>query len=64
GAFAFQDLFRLKGAYGEIDELVAAVRGWGVASVEYVDTGKSEFIPGALRLPFMVGTMGILHGRK
>jgi SAM-dependent methyltransferase len=64
GAFAFQDLFRLKSAYGEIDELVAAVRGWGVASVEYVDTGKSEFIPGALRLPFMVGSMGILHGRK
>ena len=64
GAFAFQDLFRLKGDYGEIDDLLAALRGWGVASVEYVDTGRSEFIPGALRLPFMVGSMGILYGRK
>jgi len=64
GAFAFQDLFRLESAYGAIDELLAAVRGWGVSSVEYVDTGRSEFIPGALRLPFMVGTMGVLHGKK
>ncbi len=64
GAFAFQDLFRSKSAYGEIDDLLAAIRGWGVASVDYIDTGRSEFIPGALRLPFMVGSMGILHGRK
>ena len=64
GAFAFQDLFRQKSGFGEIDDLQAAVRSWGVSSVEYVDTGRSEFIPGALRLPFMVGSMGILHGRK
>jgi len=64
GAFSFQDLFRMKSVYGSIDELVATVRGWGVASVEYVDTARSDFIPGALRLPFMVGTMGVLHGRK
>jgi len=64
GAFAFQDLFRLKSAYGTVDELLAAVRGWGVSSVEYVDTGRSAFIPVALRLPFMVGTMGVLHGKK
>ena len=64
GAFAFQDLFRMKSAYGSVDELLAAVRGWGVASVEYADTAGSDFIPGALRLPFMVGTMGVLYGRK
>ncbi len=64
GAFAFQDLFRLKSAYGTVDELLAAVRDWGVSSVGYVDTGRSKFIPGALRLPFMVGTMGVLHGKK
>jgi SAM-dependent methyltransferase len=64
GAFAFQDLFRLKSAFGETDDLLAAIRGWGVASVQYADTAKSEFMPGALRLPFMVGTMGILYGRK
>jgi SAM-dependent methyltransferase len=64
GAFAFQDLFRLKSDYGEIDDLLAAVHDCGVASVEYVDTAESEFIPGALRLPFMLGSMGILHGKK
>ena len=64
GAFAFQDLFRLKGAFGSVDDLVATVRGWGIQSVEYRDTGASDFIPKALRLPFMVGSMGVLHGRK
>jgi SAM-dependent methyltransferase len=64
GAFAFQDLFRLKSSYGEIDDLLTAIRGWGVASVEYVDTGKADFVPGALRLPFMVGSMGMLYGKK
>ena len=64
GAFAFQDLFRLKSPFGPVDDLVATVRGWGIQSVEYVDTGRSEFIPKALRLPFMVGSMGVLHGTK
>lgn len=64
GAFAFQDLFRLDSAYGGIDDFVAAVRGWGVESVEYIDTAKAEFIPRALRLPFMVGSMGVLCGKK
>jgi SAM-dependent methyltransferase len=64
GAFAFQDLFGLKSAYGEIDEFLAVVRGWGVGRVEFLDTGHAEFIPRALRLPFMVGSMGLLYGRK
>jgi SAM-dependent methyltransferase len=64
GAFAFQDLFRSKGSYGEIDDLLAAVRSWGVGQVEFLDTGRAEFIPQALRLPFMVGAMGLLYGRK
>ncbi len=64
GAFAFQDLFRLKAVFGPVDDLVATVRGWGIQSVEYLDTGASDFIPKALRLPFMVGSMGVLHGRK
>ena len=64
GAFAFQDLFRLKTTYGEVDDLVSTVRGWGIQSVEYLDTGSSGFIPKALRLPFLVGSMGVLHGTK
>ncbi len=39
-------------------------RSWGIEEVEFVDTSKSEFIPKLLKLPFMVGRIGILHGKK
>lgn len=64
GRFVFQDLFLWKSVYGEVDDLLETIRSWGVERVELVDTSDSEFIPKALKLPFMVGTMGILHGRK
>jgi len=64
GVFAFQDLFQLKRVYGEPQELVETLKGWGITKVEYLDTSKSEFIPHALKLPFMVGSMGILYGIK
>lgn len=64
GSFAFQDLFLWKRVYGEIDGLLQMIRSWGVARVEFLDTSRSEFIPRPLKLPFMVGTIGILRGRK
>ncbi len=64
GAFAFQDLFQLKRVYGDPQELVATLKGWGITKVEYLNTSRLEFIPAALKLPFMVGTMGILYGIK
>jgi len=64
GRFVFQDLFLWKRVYGEVDDLVEAIRSWGTETVEFVDTSDSDFIPGALKLPFMVGTVGILHGRR
>jgi len=64
GSFAFQDLFLMKSMYGEIDALLAEVKSWGMESVAFTDTSKAEFIPKALKLPFMVGTIGVLHGRK
>ena len=64
GCFVLQDLFKLKRLYGDTDELVRKVEASGVATVEFVDSGSSAFIPKALRLPFMVGTLGILHGVK
>jgi SAM-dependent methyltransferase len=64
GNFAFQDLFLWKRIYGEVDDLLETIRSWGIERVELVDTSHSEFIPKALKLPFMVGTMGILHGKK
>lgn len=64
GWFVFQDLFLWRLVYGEVDDLIETIRSWGIESVELVDTSDSEFIPTALKLPFMLGTIGILYGRK
>jgi SAM-dependent methyltransferase len=64
GAFAFQDLFLEKRTYGNIDDLIKTIKSWDIERVEFSSTKDSEFIPKALKLPFMVGTMGILYGKK
>jgi SAM-dependent methyltransferase len=64
GKFTFQDLFLLKRVYGNIDDLTATVRGWGIRRIEFVRTRDAAFIPWALRLPFMAGTMAIITGEK
>jgi SAM-dependent methyltransferase len=64
GKFSFQDLFLIKQTYGDTDELVKAIRGRGISKVEFIKTGDAPFIPWALKLPFMVGTMGIISGEK
>ena len=64
GWFVFQDLFLWRLVYGEIDDLLETIRSWGIETVEFVDTSDSDFIPKALKLPFMLGTVGILYGRK
>ena len=64
GRFAFQDLFLLKAVYGEIDDLLQAIREWGVAEVEFLDTSACDFMPPALKLPFMTGAIGIIYGTR
>ncbi|MGD0688792.1 MAG: class I SAM-dependent methyltransferase [Candidatus Bathyarchaeia archaeon] len=64
GKFTFQDLFLMKRVYGDIGDLIATVRGWGIRKVEFVRTRDSVFIPLALKLPFMVGAMSIITGKK
>jgi SAM-dependent methyltransferase len=64
GRFAFQDLFLLKRTYGDIDDFLAAIRSWGIARVDFVKTRSEPFIPRLLKLPFMVGTMGVITGEK
>jgi SAM-dependent methyltransferase len=64
GWFVFQDLFLWKRVYGEVDDLLETIRSWGIEKVEFVNTSDSDFIPKALKLPFMLGTVGILYGRK
>jgi len=64
GSFALQDLFYIQRMYGRPEDLVTTIKGWGVEKAELVETRSSRFIPAALRLPFMVGTLGLLVGRK
>jgi ubiquinone/menaquinone biosynthesis C-methylase UbiE len=64
GKFAFQDLFLWQQIYGNIDDLIAAIRSWGVSKVEVVKTRDAEFIPSALKLPFMLGTICLITGEK
>jgi SAM-dependent methyltransferase len=64
GPFAFQDLFLVKRHFGDVEDLVATIRSWGITEVTFADTSDSEFIPKALRLPFMLGRIGIIYGKK
>ena len=64
GIFAFQDLFLIEAIYGKPDELVELVKSWGIRKVKFVRTCDEPFIPAFLKLPFMVGRIGILYGEK
>jgi SAM-dependent methyltransferase len=64
GVFALQDLLLLKPYYGTPEELVARVRGWGVSRVELIRTCDAPFLPKLVKLPFIVGTLGLLRGVK
>lgn len=64
GPFAFQDLFLIEPMYGKVDALLDTIRSWGISQVEFFETRNEPFIPAALKLPFMVGTVGMLVGVK
>lgn len=64
GVFSFQDLFLVKKIYGETDELLKTISNWGVESIGFIMTNDLDFIPRALKLPFMLGEIGIIYGRK
>jgi SAM-dependent methyltransferase len=64
GSFVFQDYFAVKVMYGELDDLLETIRGWEVAEVAFLDTSTCDFIPPALKLPFMLGNISIIYGTK
>jgi SAM-dependent methyltransferase len=64
GLFVFQDLFLWKRIYGEPQDLLATIKGWGVQDIKLLDTSEQAFIPSAMKLPFMVGQIGIIYGKK
>lgn len=64
GSFAFQDLFMSKSLYGDPDDLLATIKSWGIRDVELYDSSSAPFIPTGLKLPFMVGRIGVVYGMK
>jgi ubiquinone/menaquinone biosynthesis C-methylase UbiE len=64
GKFSFQDEFLIKQVFGDIEDLVDTIKSWGVSKVEFVQTRDADFIPRALKLPFILGTIGIIKGEK
>jgi SAM-dependent methyltransferase len=64
GKFVLQDLFLWEQIYGEPDELIETIRSWGIREVELINTSNLAFIPAILKLPFMVGTIGVIVGEK
>ena len=54
----------VQGCADELDDLLETIEGWGIAEVTFLDTSASEFIPTALKLPFMLGNISIIYGTK
>jgi ubiquinone/menaquinone biosynthesis C-methylase UbiE len=64
GKFSFQDEFLVKQFYGNPKDLVETIKSWGITKVEFVKTRDAKFIPNALKLSFMLGTIGLIKGEK
>jgi len=64
GKFSFQDEFLVKQLFGDIDDLIETIKGWGISKAEFVQTRDANFIPRALKLPFILGTIGLIRGEK
>jgi ubiquinone/menaquinone biosynthesis C-methylase UbiE len=64
GTFVFHDLFLVKSIYGQRDELIPKMLSLGVSHAEFTDTSNQEFITRLLKLPFMLGRIGMLSGQK
>ena len=64
GKFALQDEFLVRKIYGDPDDLIAAIKSWGINKVEFIRTYDEEFVPRALKLPLFLGTTAIIAGEK
>jgi len=64
GKFVLQDLFLIEKYYGKRNDLLDLMNHWGAGQVEFIESRNAPFIPKALKLPFMVGTLAMLVGQK
>jgi hypothetical protein len=44
--------------------LVKTIKSWGISEVEFIQSREAEFVPRALKVPFILGAMGIIRGEK
>jgi len=54
----------LKQLFGDIDDLIETIKSWGITKVEFVQTRDADVIPQTLKLPFILGSIGLIHGEK
>jgi len=54
----------LKRTYGDVGILLESMKGWGVKRVDFEESWRAPYVPRALKLPFMIGTMGLVSGEK
>jgi ubiquinone/menaquinone biosynthesis C-methylase UbiE len=64
GKFAFHDEFLVKHLYGNKDEVVDVIKSWGITKVKLIKTRDEEFVPRAMKIPFILGSMAIIAGEK
>jgi SAM-dependent methyltransferase len=64
GKFCFQDEFLIKQFFGDVNDLIETIRSWGISKVKFVQTRDVDFIPRGLKVPFILGTIGIISGEK
>jgi hypothetical protein len=64
GKFSFQDEFLVKQLFGDMNDFVETIKSWGVSEVEFVQTRDADFIPRSLKVPFILGTIGLIRGEK
>jgi len=48
----------------ELQDLLAIIKDWSVQNVSFLNSSDQEFMPRALKLPFMLGSIGIIYGKK
>jgi len=64
GKFSFQDEFLIKQLFGDINDLITTIKSWEISKVEFVQTRDEDFIPRSLKLPFILGNIGLIRGEK
>ncbi|MBU2648063.1 class I SAM-dependent methyltransferase [bacterium] len=64
GKFVLQDLFLWSQVYGKPEKLLETFQSWGVKNVKMINTNEMPFIPNILKLPFMLGKLGVIIGEK